>query len=327
MTADTRVEHELAYRYEPAAQGSVTVLFVRPREDSRQSLQEFTLETDPAGPVSEFVDGFGNRGHFLTRHHPHRELRIVARSRVGVARPRHLTDATGPDSPPGLEPRLRAPEVQLMLQPSRFVRPLSPALDRFIGTHRIERDENVLRGLRTLASKLFEVFEYAPGTTAADSPIECILETGQGVCQDYTHVMASIARRWGIPARYVSGYLAPDGSGADPGESHAWVECWLPGPGWVGFDPANDGGCDDRHVRVAVGRDYADVPPARGIFHGCAASTLATRVAVIRDEPGRRGDAPFDVFDNSNQRSRESCDPTISSSVPAASVGSRLPWG
>ncbi len=328
MTAGTRVEHELAYRYEPAAQGSVTVLFVRPREDSRQSLQGFTLETDPAGPVSEFVDGFGNRGHFLTRHRPHRELRIVARARVGVARSRHLTDATGPGSPPGPEPRLQAPGVQLMLQPSRFVRPSSPALDRFIGTHRIERDDDVLRGLRTLASRLFEVFEYAPGTTAADSPIECILETGQGVCQDYTHVMASIARRWGIPARYVSGYLAPDGgAGTGPGESHAWVECWLPEPGWVGFDPANDCVCDDRHVRVAVGRDYADVPPSRGIFQGCSASTLATRVAVTRDESGRRSDAPLELFDNSNQRSTKPCDSITSSSARAASSGSRLSWG
>ena len=325
MTTETRVEHELAYRYEPAARGSVTVLFVRPREDGRQRVREFTLATDPAGPVSEFLDGFGNRGHFLTRHQPHRELRIVARSRVAVERAGRAADAS--DSPPASEPGTppRTPELALMVEPSRFVRPFSPALARFIGIHRIRRGDDLLHSLRALASTLYRVFDYAPGATAADSPIDLILETGRGVCQDYAHVMASIARRWSVPARYVSGYLAPNSDGADAGgESHAWVECWIPRLGWVGFDPANDCGCDDRHVRVAAGRDYADVPPSRGVFHGNAVCTLATRVTVVRSDRGRQTDGPFDFCHDTNPRSRETCDITRSS-MPAAPFGSPLP--
>lgn len=327
MTTVHGVEHELVYGYEQPVRGSVMKLFVRPGESSRQTLEDFSLETSPAGTVAEFVDGFGNRGHFFTRNRPHGELRIVARSRVRLART--VTHPNGEGQParemPGLSPN--APELQLMLQPSRFVRPGSPALARFLSTHGIEREDDLLRSVRTLASRLFEIFHYAPGSTAADSPIDRILETGQGVCQDYTHVMASIARRWGVPARYVSGYLAPDSDDAGAGESHAWVECRVPELGWVGLDPANDCICDDRHVRVAVGRDYADVPPSRGIFYGCSTSTLATRVAVTREVHGRRSDAPFDFFDNSNQRSKKPCDSTTTSSLPAVSSGSRSPWG
>ena len=99
--------------------------------------------------------------------------------------------------------------------------------------------------------------------------------------------MISILRGWGVPARYVSGYLGPNGHLKASQESHAWVECWLPGLGWSGFDPANDCDCDQRHVRVGVGRDYADVPPVRGVFRGSADSTLSTRVEVVRE--GRSG--------------------------------------
>ena len=302
-------------------------LFVRPRESVRQTLEHFSLETDPPGAVREFTDGFGNRGHFFTRHLPHGELRIAARSTVRVTRPAPLPDAEGPCFREIPDVTAGAPGLHLMLQPSRFVRPGSPELARFLSAHGIDRGDDLVRSLRTLASRLFEIFQYVPGSTSADSPIERILETGQGVCQDYTHVMASIARRWGIPTRYVSGYLAPDNDDSGPGESHAWVECRVPEHGWVGLDPANDCICDDRHVRVAVGRDYADVPPSRGVFYGCSASTLATRVAVTRDEHGRRSDAPFDFFDKSNQRSTKPCDSTISSSAPAASSGSPLSWG
>ncbi len=326
MTTAYHMEHELVYGYERPVRGSVMTLFVRPRESDRQTLEHFRLETDPSGAVREFTDGFGNRGHFFTRHRPHGTLRIAAGSRVRISRPAPLPGAIAPDSRAIPDMAAGVPGLQLMLQPSRFVRPGSPALDSYLSAHGIKRGDDPLVGLRTLGSRLFEIFDYAPGTTAADSPIDRILETGRGVCQDYTHVMASVARRWGIPARYVSGYLAPAGDGTGPGESHAWVECWLPELGWIGFDPANDCLCDDRHVRVAVGRDYADVPPSRGIFYGCAASTLTTKVAVTRDENGRPSEAPFDFSGNSNQRSTKSCDSITSPLRPGAFSGPRQSW-
>ncbi|MXX77836.1 MAG: transglutaminase family protein [Gemmatimonadales bacterium] len=166
-------------------------------------------------------------------------------------------------------------------------RPLLALLADFIESCGLERGDDPLATATALRSRLHESFDYIPGTTAVDSPIERILESREGVCQDYAHVMATILRGWGIPTRYVSGYLGPDrvnGGGVTRGESHAWVESWFPGTGWVGFDPTNDTQCDVRHVRVAVGRDYADVPPTRGVFRGSAESMLRTRVTIERGE-------------------------------------------
>ena len=134
-----------------------------------------------------------------------------------------------------------------------------------------------------LSTTIYDAFDYEIGVTEVHSPIEHALEEKRGVCQDFAHIMIAIARGWGIPARYVSGYLyhrrkGQDRSGDDA--THAWVEAYLPSLGWVGFDPTNDIQAGERHIRVAVGRDYADVPPTRGTFKGGAESELAIAVSV-----------------------------------------------
>jgi len=157
-------------------------------------------------------------------------------------------------------------------------------LKRFMDEFGIEKGSTPLNSIRDLKAALRAAFVYAPGSTSAQSPIDHILESGRGVCQDYTHVMISILRSWGIPSRYVSGYLGSDSNAVGHNESHAWVECWLPDAGWFGVDPVNDDDCDERHIRVAIGRDYGDVPPVRGVFTGALNSKLTTHVEVVRQE-------------------------------------------
>jgi transglutaminase-like putative cysteine protease len=139
-----------------------------------------------------------------------------------------------------------------------------------------------LTALKKLQRAIHDSFEYQAGVTEVNSPIEVALEQRRGVCQDFAHIMTAIAREWGIPTRYVSGYLyhkgSHDRSAADA--THAWVEAWLPSLGWVGFDPTNNIMPADRHVRAAVGRDYADVPPTRGTFKGVADSELSIAVSL-----------------------------------------------
>ena len=312
MSAIHTIDHELEYRYGRVVRGSVMTLFVSPLVDRRQQLLDFSLETEPAGPVSEFLDPWGNRGHFFDRHARHDRLRIFVRSQVEVG-------------PGGGEPAGEAtgtPGIGLMLQPSRFVKPSSALLAGFISASGIPRAQATPDGLRNLQSQLYRLFEYAPGSTAADSPIDHILQTGRGVCQDYAHVMASICRRWGIPARYVSGYLAPAAGATTRGESHAWVECWLPELGWTGFDPANDSVCDERHLRVAVGRDYGDVPPSRGVFSGGAASELTTQVTITSRWTDRACDSERGLQNSTPSWSTTSCDTPDAPNSSAPSSGS-----
>ena len=143
------------------------------------------------------------------------------------------------------------------------------------------------------------------------SSIEHILESGRGVCQDYAHTMIAIARSWSIPARYVSGYLhlaGLDGEQALENATQAWVECLLPELGWVGFDPTNRCLADERHLRIAVGRDYRDVSPTRGVLRGGESRSIEVAVQVsarsspqgarerdVPDRPAGRHGAPSTV--------------------------------
>lgn len=163
----------------------------------------------------------------------------------------------------------------------------------------LERGDDPLGTLRQLSRDVYASFEYSPKSTRVDSPIDEALETRRGVCQDFAHIFIALARQIGIPSRYVSGYLLHAADSADrssDGATHAWVEVLLPDLAWVGFDPTNDLIAGDRHIRVAIGRDYADVPPTRGVFKGISAvrSELAVSVHVGPVPPPLAGEAlPF----------------------------------
>ena len=140
--------------------------------------------------------------------------------------------------------------------------------------------------LTELNEGIYESFAYVPNSTKVDSPIEDALQTRQGVCQDFAHIMTALVRPLRIPCRYVSGYLFHRESEDGPkdrsleGASHAWVEALVPRLGWTAFDPTNNLLTSERHIRTAIGRDYADVPPTRGVFKGQAHSELAVSVRV-----------------------------------------------
>ncbi len=287
MIVSYTVEHVMCFEYEMPVQASVMTLYLCPLRDRKQTLNEFSVRTDPEGRLFEFTDPFGNTAHFLDRPRPHARFEVKARSRVEVGPLFSPPDRLEPGTRKALRSAAWTSELWPLANPSSFVYP-SPALETFVATHGIELGDDPLVSTRELSAKLYDVFDYIPGNTRVDSPIEEILETGQGVCQDYAHVMASILRGWGIPCRYVSGYLGPETSGKAMGESHAWVECWFPVIGWTGFDPTNNTEGDERHIRVAVGRDYADVPPNRGVFRGNGGSQLTTEVKIER-HPGNQG--------------------------------------
>jgi transglutaminase-like putative cysteine protease len=128
------------------------------------------------------------------------------------------------------------------------------------------------------------MFAYVPQSTKVDSPIDEALNTRQGVCQDFAHIMIALVRRLNVPCRYVSGYMfhrdEKEKDRSLEGASHAWVEALMPRLGWVAFDPTNNLVGADRHIRVAIGRDYADVPPTRGVYKGDAHSELSVAVTV-----------------------------------------------
>ena len=284
MTTRYTILHELKFTYESAVTGSVITLFLAPSRNLHQLVHSFSLSTDPGGSITTFTGPYGNRGHFFDRLNPHHELHIRAISDVVVVPRPPLPESLRDLSWSTLEAHINTPQQWIMIHPSHFARPSSAILKQFMNKFGIERGNTPWNSIQKLKTALRATFVYAPGSTTANSPIDHILESGQGVCQDYAHVMLSILRSWGIPSRYVSGYLGADSSSSGRSESHAWVECWLPNVGWFGVDPVNDGDCDERHIQVAVGRDYRDIPPVRGIFNGSLNSKLTTHVKIVRQE-------------------------------------------
>jgi transglutaminase-like putative cysteine protease len=163
----------------------------------------------------------------------------------------------------------------------------TPALLDFVAELGLDklRGRDPLNAVRDLSEAIYNAFGYAPGVTDADSAIDVSLGLRKGVCQDFAHIMIAICRSWGVPARYVSGYLFTDRKGgdrSDPDATHAWVEVFLPSLRWIGLDPTNNVIAGERHIAAAVGRDYNDVPPSRGVYKGEAESQLAVGVSVRR---------------------------------------------
>ena len=277
MTGAVRyeIEHLSRYSYDSRVRQCVMLLCLEPLQDRGQRLLEFEIETRPAASLNRETDSFGNTRHLLDLHREHQTLEIRTRSTVEAVPAPPLPERLGD----GAWAEIRSAKGTFadwsFTRPSALVQP-SPGLEAFVDRHGIEPCSDPLQSLSRLSDTLFRCLEYIPGSTSAESSVEHILETGRGVCQDYSHLMIAIARSWGIAARYVSGYLHAPGNA-----SHAWVECRLPGLGWVGFDPTNqslagEGGV----VRIAAGRDYRDVSPTRGILHGGGEIRLEVEVQV-----------------------------------------------
>lgn len=170
-----------------------------------------------------------------------------------------------------------------MLMPSHFARS-SPELEKLaeeIGASERKR-RSPLAFLRDITSGVHRSFDYVKKSTRVNSPIEDALQSRQGVCQDFAHIMIALVRNAGIPCRYVSGYLyhSKESNSVADGATHAWIEALIPRLGWVGFDPTMNAIASAEHIRTAIGRDYADVPPTMGMMKGKAETQLQVRVRV-----------------------------------------------
>ena len=287
------VYHLTHFRYDAAVSESVMEVRMQPRTESVQRCLRFELATTPRSRVFAYQDPEGNVVHHFDVQARHRELTVVAESVVEF-----VADIAVPASCDRsmwglLDESGTRDRFFEFLEPSHFARP-TEALMAFGRELGLSREIDPLSLVRGLKHKLYDAFEYVPQSTRVDSPIDDALAARQGVCQDFAHVMIALVRSMGIPCRYVSGYLFHthdrDERSVD-GASHAWVEAWLPTLGWIGIDPTNRTLAMDRHIRVAIGRDYYDVPPTRGSFKGNARGELGVAVRV------QTTDAPIEPSD------------------------------
>jgi transglutaminase-like putative cysteine protease len=301
------VAHETVYDYaQPVAQ-SHHIAHLRPLADTAQGVIQSELRIEPVpDAMRDSRDSFGNACVHFALCRPHRSLRVLALTRVEI----HARFAgLDPDSSPPWE-RVRDalryvarapfdPAVEFV-QPSPFVP--RHELFRQFGLLDFLPGRPVVQAAQSLMHRIHREFKYQVSSTDIGTPVVQAFEQRVGVCQDFAHVMIGVCRMLGVPARYVSGYLltrpAAEGPalvGADA--SHAWVQVYAPGTlgvppdGWLDLDPTNDLVPGVEHVRLAIGRDFGDVTPLRGVIRGGGAHTLKVGVTT-RKLPSGCGSGP-----------------------------------
>lgn len=298
------VRHITNFGYEPAVRESVMEVRMQPRSEGHQRCLSFSLDVLPHANIMWYRDFSGNTVHHFDIPGRHARVKVIAQAVVEVQAP-PMPVASEVGTWQDLDGLIQAGDHWEMLLPSRFAQQTA-ALQLLASELKVERRGNPLELLLELNEGLYDTFEYVPNSTKVDSPIDEALETRQGVCQDFAHIMIALLRNLHVPSRYISGYLfhgKADHDRSPEGATHAWVEAFLPGPGWVAFDPTNNLLGGERHIRIAIGRDYADVPPTRGVYKGEAESELSVAVTVApTDAPLPEELPPLTVVRSSNTR-------------------------
>jgi transglutaminase-like putative cysteine protease len=274
--------HQTTYRYPSKIHESYTVCHLQPLSDATQYCTKYELHIAPAARVFTHVDRFGNQVQNFAVLPEHDLLSITARSSVATVR------AAEPEPNPGVTREILVSDPNYAslydyLRESTYIA-FGPELRAFASL--VGSPEDDLGGWFEQAGHAVKTgFTYNKSSTSVHTTVDESIRLRGGVCQDFTHTLVALCRFHAIPARYVSGYIF---SGQESGilgaeASHAWCEAYLPPFGWVGYDPTNDQRIDDRFVKIAVGRDYRDVSPVRGVYkgaHGDLSSELSVNVAV-----------------------------------------------
>jgi transglutaminase-like putative cysteine protease len=283
------VRHTTVYAYSWPVDLSQHVLHLTPRDRPRQRVRNVRIVSEPRGEIVDAVDYFGNHARYLDIAVPHNRFEVTLTADVDV-------DAFDPP-PDGATPPWE--QVRDMLADDGFPEagaesefalpsPLAAADTAMIDYARVSftKGRPILAALRDLTRRINKDFRYDPAATEVFTAVSEVMAKRAGVCQDFAHLQIAMLRGLGLAARYVSGYIRTyppeDGTalrGADA--SHAWISAWCGADhGWIDFDPTNDLVVSDEHVVLAVGRDYADLSPIRGVVLGGGPHSVDVAVQI-----------------------------------------------
>ena len=270
------IKHTTDLFYSDYINESVMELRMAPRQEQNQRRLSFSMDIGPPASAKSYFDWLGNTIHAFSINAMHDRIQIIATSIVETEsrqqKLQHFPDVWLPDA--SFDYTL----CDFLLFGGSVVdtstlRDLANGVLAQVSTRNAPvKLGNLVLGLLKMID---EKFEYQKGVTSATSPITEILEHGKGVCQDFTHLMIGLCRALNVPARYVSGYLHPDQERLRGyTQTHAWVEVFFPSMGWVAVDPTNNCVVGENFVKVAIGRNFQDVPPNKGVYKGKGEETI-----------------------------------------------------
>ena len=265
--------HRTRYTYASSVRDSFNDVRLQPMPIPEQTVESFLLKVLPAARLTHFRDFYSNWVNHFEIIEPHSYLMIEAQSRVVTHPPAPLPA----EKLCSFEQMREAPNIERCfdyLQASRFVE-LSPdawklALDATDGV------DDAWLAASALMKFVHGFLKYEPKSTHVHTHMNEVLKDRRGVCQDFAHLMLGLCRSLKIPARYISGYLATESASA----THAWTEAFIPGHGWRALDPTHNCQINETYVKIGHGRDYGDVPPVSGIYHGTLERTMKVEVRI-----------------------------------------------
>jgi transglutaminase-like putative cysteine protease len=267
------IEHETSLAFPSPVREHQCELRLTPRQDATQRVHAVHIATDPPTQLFTYVDSFGNRVHHFSVIAPHD--RLVTRLHTDVetllGNPFDYTPLAPPQEHSWFVEMLRTqPRLWSFVLHRSAVTPDLAHLQHGLEPPRYDSEKPLLYSVQAAMDWIAATLTYQVGVTEVHSPLEIVLASRAGVCQDFAHLLIAVVRSWGFPARYVMGYLDP-GYIQSPDikpTTHAWAEVLIPGAGWRGFDATLQLVTNDTYVAVAVGRDDQDAAPQRGSFKG-----------------------------------------------------------
>ncbi|MGJ8697431.1 MAG: transglutaminase family protein [Verrucomicrobiaceae bacterium] len=278
-----KIYHRTEYQYHTPVHDSINELKLSPRDDAGQVCKSCIVSVVPPVKLNPYVDLNGNRAHHFEVPEPHRRLVIEARMRMETAPSIEIEDLPYGVEMSTLKELEKKDECRPFLQSSPYV-DVNPEVWRE-AVDIMDESSDVFQTSYAIMAFIFGSYSYDPGATVVTTHANEVIRKRHGVCQDFAHAMVALCRSLGIPARYVSGYFfdaTRDSSLRGSEATHAWVEVYVEGHGWIGLDPTNNKVIDDTYIVLATGRDYSDVAPVSGSYYGGGTSGLKVHVAVRR---------------------------------------------
>lgn len=279
------IKHVTSYKYASPVRDSANQIILYPISDEYQKVIKHELSISNNPGVDIYKDYYGNEVGIFTQSEPHSQLKILSRIYVEtIPRPLPQDD-------------MFIHEQWRMLDESRYDVSFIDYLKQeyFEGAEMLQQASSALKSENDTPYKtavkfcnyVFTHFEYIKGVTTVDTKLDEILRLKAGVCQDFAHILTTMLRFTQIPARYVSGYICPNKNGMrGEGATHAWAEAYIPEYGWLGLDPTNNCIANENHVRLAVGRNFCDCSPVKGVYNGASEHVLEVNVSVGYDDKG-----------------------------------------
>lgn len=286
--------HKTIYKYDNNVTYCHNLAILKPKVFSGQNVLEYNLDITPTPTViKDNIDFFGNVVTHFSIEKQHKDLIVTAVSKVDRSYKlqhnnftseacKSITLAEALVKLNSLEPEII--DAKQFLLDSVLIKNISSTIHDYAKVS-FKKDRSVFEAANDLMKRIFTEFKFDSTFSTIATPIQEVMEAKKGVCQDFAQVAIACVRSMGLPARYVSGYietLPPPGKeklvGTDA--SHAWFSVFIPGFGWVDFDPTNNQIPKDQHIVISYGRDYYDVPPLKGIIYGSGKSIMQVSVDI-----------------------------------------------